>query len=86
MMEDLQEMIRREIDAVMNQREEILRAFIAKYSCQPDEIEQVEVRTETGWRWYAQRKNPVQGVHVYACACDVPATHAEPGESGAGEG
>ena len=42
---------------VIAQREEILRAFIAKYGYQPDEIVQVEQRTETGWRWYVQRKD-----------------------------
>jgi len=38
--------------SVLAQREEILRAFVAKYNCQPDEIVQIEEKTENGMRWY----------------------------------
>ncbi len=41
---------------VIAQREEILRAFIAKTDFQPDEIEQVQQQTPTGWQWYVRRK------------------------------
>jgi len=37
---------------IIEQREEILSAFIAKYGCQPDEIVQVEQHTANGVRWY----------------------------------
>lgn len=41
---------------VIAQREEILRAFIAKYGCQPDEIEQIIQTTCDGVRWYVRNK------------------------------
>lgn len=41
---------------ILDQREEVLRAFIAKYGCEPDEIEQVEQMTDTGRVWYLRRK------------------------------
>jgi hypothetical protein len=44
------------VTSVMGQREEILRAFIAKYGFQPDEAEQVEQDTPTGRRWYVRRR------------------------------
>jgi hypothetical protein len=42
--------------AVLDQREEILRAFVAKYGCQPDEIMQVEERSDNQVRWYVTHK------------------------------
>lgn len=51
---DLQSITQNAWQQVIAQREEILQAFIAKYGMQPDEIEQVEQRTETGWRWWVQ--------------------------------
>ncbi len=44
------------LNALLEQREEIVRAFIAKYNCQPDEITQVEQRTPTGYIWYVTKK------------------------------
>ena len=43
---------------VMANREEILRAFIAKYGCEPDEIMQYEQLTANGMRWYVQHELP----------------------------
>jgi len=42
---------------VYGQREEILKAFIAKYGYAPDEIEQVEQHTSTGMIWYVRKRN-----------------------------
>jgi hypothetical protein len=40
---------------IYGQREEILRAFIAKYGCGPDELEQVEERGEDGTtKWHVR--------------------------------
>lgn len=43
---------------VLEQREEILKAFIAKYKCEPDEIVQIEQRPEAGTMlWFVVRKS-----------------------------
>ena len=39
-----------------NNKEEILRAFIAKYGYQPDEVEQVVENTPTGTIWSVRKK------------------------------
>ncbi len=44
------------LDGIHSQREEILRAFIAKYGCEPDEVVQVENTTPTGTRWWVERR------------------------------
>lgn len=44
------------LNALLEQREEIVRAFIAKYNCQPDEIGQVEQQTDSGLIWYVTKK------------------------------
>lgn len=49
--------IQEALERVRAQREEILEAFLAKYGCQPDEIVQIEKRTENGWRWWVERQN-----------------------------
>lgn len=36
---------------VMEQREEIMRAFVAKYGCQPEEMVQIEWRRNTHSEW-----------------------------------
>lgn len=36
-----EEQVQKTIAEIAEQREEILRAFIAKYGCEPDEVEQV---------------------------------------------
>jgi len=45
-----------EISAVLYaQREEILAAFIAKYGCNPDEIEQIYETSGNQVRWYVRK-------------------------------
>ncbi len=41
---------------IAQQREEILRAFIAKYGWQPDEIEQVQEYRLDGVHWYVRKR------------------------------
>ena len=41
---------------VMEQREEIIKAFIAKYNCSPDEIEQVIQTEDNKVVWYLRKK------------------------------
>lgn len=53
-MNNLQSVVQEAWQQVIAQREEILRAFVARYGMQPDEIEQIEQRTATGWRWWVQ--------------------------------
>jgi hypothetical protein len=43
-------------EEVIAQREEITRAFIAKYGIEPDEIEQVEERGVYEIVWYVRRR------------------------------
>ena len=45
---------------VMAQREEVLRAFIAKYGCHPDEVTQVVQNTMDGCVWHVE-KRPLAG-------------------------
>lgn len=41
----------------MAQREEILLAFVAKYGCHPDEIQQVELKYPDGKiTWHVEKK------------------------------
>ena len=45
------------LDGVHSQREEILKAFVAKYGCEPDECEQVIISDrENIIRWFVQKK------------------------------
>ncbi len=60
-MNDLQSVVQSAWEQVIAQREEILRAFVAKYGMQPDEIEQVQQRTATGWRWFVQPRRLTTG-------------------------
>jgi hypothetical protein len=46
--------VTRQLHGIYEQREEILTAFIAKYGCAPDEVEQIS-QPSTG-RWWVQRK------------------------------
>lgn len=41
---------------ILEQREEILSAFIAKYGIEPNEIEQVERQDENETIWFVRRK------------------------------
>ncbi len=55
--DEIGELIARAQREINLQREEILRAFIAKYGWEPDECEQVLEMTESGGtRWYVRRK------------------------------
>lgn len=44
---------------IADQREEILKAFLAKYKVQPEECEQIIENTPTGIRWYVRKKSLV---------------------------
>jgi hypothetical protein len=57
-MTDLSDRVNQELERVAAQREEILEAFIAKYGCGPDDLVQVEQRTEDGCRWWVERTPP----------------------------
>lgn len=41
---------------IQAQREEICRAFIAKYGCHPDELEQIEEIHNTRRVWYVRKR------------------------------
>lgn len=45
------------LDQIYSQREEIMKAFIAKYGCEPDECEQIIIGdTENVIRWFVRKK------------------------------
>lgn len=48
--------------SVIENREEILRAFIAKYGYEPDEVEQIEQHTPGLIRWYVRKREDNQAV------------------------
>lgn len=52
------------ISGIMNQREEILKAFIAKYGCGPDEITQSIEVTEKGIEWKIILNRPLTKIYV----------------------
>ncbi len=48
--------IKEQTERILSQREEVLSAFIAKYGCDPDQIEQVEVQNQDGTTtWFLRR-------------------------------
>lgn len=52
----LDRMVRRQIEAVLSQREEVVLAFIAKYGFEPDRAMQIEIRMPDGSvRWAIRR-------------------------------
>lgn len=53
----LQAAVDKAVTAVMAQREEILRAFVAKYGFQPDEA--MQVSTPNGW-YITRRPSPTE--------------------------
>lgn len=56
-LKDICERLNDLIRSVHAQREEILKAFIAKYKCEPDQAIQVEVLMEDGTRrWFVRKK------------------------------
>jgi hypothetical protein len=50
-------LVREELKAIMEQREEVFRAYIAKYGFEPDRTMQVEQRMPDGTsRWFLRRR------------------------------
>ena len=57
-LEKAQENARRKLFEVMQNREEILTAFIAKYGCEPDQVEQImEKDSQDKLHWYVKKKS-----------------------------
>jgi hypothetical protein len=54
--EQMYQKIKYQINAIMQQREEILTAFIAKYGCQPEEVEQVILHGIDSITWEIRKK------------------------------
>ena len=54
--ESLMEEFKKQYKQVLEQREEILKAFVAKYGCEPDEIVQVHQWKDGASRWYVEKK------------------------------
>jgi len=49
--------VRQTVDSVIAQREEVLRAFIAKHGFEPDRAIQIEQRMRDGTtRWFVRRR------------------------------
>ena len=49
-------LVRQKVEEIMGQREDVLRAFIAKYGFEPDRAIQIEQRTPDGTtRWFIRR-------------------------------
>ena len=44
------------LEGIKEQREEIVKAFIAQHGCSPDECEQVVENTTTVTKWYVRKK------------------------------
>jgi hypothetical protein len=44
------------VESVLANREEILRAFVAKYGFEPDEAIQVIQQTDMGLRWWVEKR------------------------------
>ena len=44
------------VESILSQREEILKAFIAKHGFDPENSVQVFEKTEKGFRWYISSK------------------------------
>jgi hypothetical protein len=54
--QEKQDKVKETVRAVIDQREEILRAFVAKYECGPEEIMQVMQKTEDGGVLFSVRR------------------------------
>jgi hypothetical protein len=52
----LRDTVRAAFEEVNKQREEILKAFVAKYGCEPDQIVQYEQITGRGVKWWFEVK------------------------------
>jgi len=55
--ESLMQEFKKQYKQVLEQREEILKAFVAKYGCEPDEMVQVHQWKEGASRWYVEKKD-----------------------------
>lgn len=50
-------LVRQKVEEVLGQREEVLRAFIAKHGFEPDRAIQIEQRMPDGTtRWFVRRR------------------------------
>lgn len=54
--QEMGDVIKKTLCEVMKKREEIVRAFVAKYGWNPDECEQVIQMMPDGQRWFVRRK------------------------------
>lgn len=55
---EVHEMARKRYKEVLDQREEIMTAFVAKYKCEPDDMVQVEWRKSVSeMLWFLVRKS-----------------------------
>ncbi len=48
--------INKQVRSILEDREEIIKAFIAKHGFDPDEMEQVHETTENGSCWYLRKR------------------------------
>lgn len=59
-LDPMEEVFRKYVDNILMQREEIMRAFIAKYGCHPDQVVQIEEKQPDGsMRWHIMHQNQV---------------------------
>lgn len=61
--EELAEEVRAAWERVLDVREEILRAFVAKYGLQPEDVVIVERRTVGGSEWWVERRGVEKCLH-----------------------
>jgi len=52
--------LRKVFKALNDNKEEIVKAFIAKHGVQPDECEIIEQRTNTGTKWWVQKRERIE--------------------------
>lgn len=87
----LKKQIGLELTAITAQREEICRAFLAKYGCEPDALEQVIQHLPDGTVWFVRprpevegkdptRSAPAQEPNLDGSAKRVTGSEAEPSE------
>lgn len=80
------EIIKRSYSEVLAHREEILKAFIAKYKCEPNEIEIVEQRMDDGLVWYVRKRTEALSAQPTASASAVIAEVMTERQRQAGKG
>lgn len=55
--QDLQKLGKFAYEAIIQQREFVIKAFIAQTGLKPDEVEQViQLTSEGHWRWYLRKR------------------------------